>query len=148
MALASALPGSRTILRLDAKKILRTYSFSFALLLTGSLLIANLIVEQGSFGLSDALANVAPMAIAALASTPSILGGGFDLSISPLLLFTNSVLVVWLAPHGLGGPVSVPIVLTIGFVVGLVERSAASSGFGSSRLSSLLQRTSSCKGST
>ncbi len=121
MALTSTLPGSRAILRLDARRILRTYSFGFALLLAGLLLIANLIAEQGSFGLTDQLANVAPMAIAALASAPSILGGGFDLSISPLLVFTNSVLVVWLAPHGLGGPISVPIVLTMGLLVGAMN---------------------------
>ena len=59
------------------------------------------------------------MTIAALASTPAIIGGGFDLSISPLLVFTNCVYVVWLAPHGLGGAVAVPIVLGVGLLVGL-----------------------------
>ena len=51
------------------------------------------------------------MILAALASAPSIIGGGFDLSISPLMVFTNAVYVVWLAPHGLGGAISMPIVL-------------------------------------
>ena len=53
---------------------------------------------SGGFGVTDQLANVAPMAIAALASTPAIIAGGFDISISPLIVFTNSVL------HRLAGP--------------------------------------------
>ena len=51
-----------------------------------ALLIANIATEHGGFGLTDQLANVAPLAIAALASAPSIIGGGFDLSISPLIV--------------------------------------------------------------
>jgi len=76
---------------------------------------------HGGFGWSNQLANVAPMAIAALASAPSIIGGGFDLSISPLICLTNCVFVVWLIPHGLGGAVSVPIVLAIGLGVGVLN---------------------------
>ena len=60
------------------------------------------------------------MVLAALASAPTIIGGGFDLSISPLLVFTNCVYVVWLAPHGLGGAISVPIVLGVGLATGLL----------------------------
>jgi ribose transport system permease protein len=61
------------------------------------------------------------MAIAALASAPSIIGGGFDLSISPLICLTNCVFVVWLIPHGLGGAISVPIILAIGLGVGALN---------------------------
>ena len=82
-------------------------------------MIATLIQDNGNFGLSDQLAIAAPVTIAALASAPAIIGGGFDLSISPLIVFTNCVYVVWLAPHGLGGAVSVPIVLGVGRVTGL-----------------------------
>ena len=73
-----------------------------------------MIQQNGNIGLSSQLAIAAPVTIAALASTPAIIGGGFDLSISPLLVFTNCVYVVWLAPHGLGGAVAVPIVLGVG----------------------------------
>ena len=54
-----------------------------------ALLIANIATERGGFGLTNQLANVAPLAIAALASAPSIIGGGFDLSISPLIFLTQ-----------------------------------------------------------
>jgi ribose transport system permease protein len=100
------------------QRAVRSYSYGFAALLTVALLITNIATVHGGFGWSNQLANVAPMAIAALASAPSIIGGGFDLSISPLICLTNCVFVVWLIPHGLGGAVSVPIVLGIGLLVG------------------------------
>ena len=78
-----------------------------------------MIQQNGNIGLSSQLAIAAPVTIAALASTPAIIGGGFDLSISPLIVFTNCVYVVWLAPHGLGGAVAVPIVLGVGLLTGL-----------------------------
>jgi ribose transport system permease protein len=103
------------------QRAVRTYSFGFAALLTVALLITNIATIHGGFGWSNQLANVAPMAIAALASVPSIIGGGFDLSISPLICLTNCVFVVWLIPHGLGGAVSVPIILAIGLAVGALN---------------------------
>jgi ribose transport system permease protein len=95
-----------------------TYAFS-GLLFVG-LLVATLVQENGNFGLSDQLAIAAPLTLAAIASAPSIIGGGFDISISPLLVFTNCVYVVWLAPHGLGGAISVPIVLGVGLAMGVL----------------------------
>jgi len=120
MAQTSTLPvrPEATNVRVTMQKAVRSYSFGFAALLTVALLAANIATEHGGFGLSEQLANVAPMAIAALASAPSIIGGGFDLSISPLICLTNSAYVVWLAPHGLGGAISVPIVLLLGAAVG------------------------------
>jgi len=61
------------------------------------------------------------MAIAALASAPSIIAGGFDISISPLIVLTNAVYIVWLVPNGLGGAVSVPIILGLGLAVGVLN---------------------------
>jgi ribose transport system permease protein len=107
--------------RRGVQRAIRTYSFGFAAVLTIGMLAANIATVHGGFGVTDQLANVAPMAIAALASAPSIIGGGFDISISPLILLTNSVFVVWLAPHGLGGAVSVPILLGTGLAVGLLN---------------------------
>lgn len=123
MAQATTLPaparGGTT--RASVQRAVRTYSFGFAAVLTIGMLIANIATEHGGFGFSEQLANVAPVAIAALASAPSIIGGGFDISISPLIVLTNSVFVVWLAPHGLGGAISVPILLGIGLLVGMVN---------------------------
>jgi ribose transport system permease protein len=99
----------------------RNYSFGFAALLTVALLITNIVTVHGGFGWSDQLANVAPMAIAALASTPTIIGGGFDLSISPLIGLVNCVFIVYLLPHGLGGAISVPITLGLGLLVGALN---------------------------
>jgi ribose transport system permease protein len=103
-------------------RLLNRYSFGFALLLTLALLATTLIREP-NFGWSDQLANFAPMALAAMASTPAIIsgGGGFDLSISPLMYFCGIVFIVWLAPHELGGAASVPIILALGAAVGALN---------------------------
>src|SRR5258708_13854014 len=87
------------------------------------LLLLNLAEGHWRFGWRDQLATFARLALAAIASTPAIIsgGGGFDLSISPLMFFTGEVFVVALVPNGLGGPESVPIVLAVGAAVGLVN---------------------------
>jgi ribose transport system permease protein len=56
-----------------------------------------------------------------MASAPSIIAGGFDISISPLIVLTNAVYIVWLAPNGLGGAVSVPLILGLGLAVGVLN---------------------------
>ncbi len=103
--------------------LLRKYSFGVALVLALGLLAANLLTQAGGFGWEAQLANLAPLALAAMASTPSIIsgGGGFDLSISPLMILTSAVFVVWLVPHGLGGAEAVPILLALGAGVGLIN---------------------------
>ena len=123
MAQASTLPvrAQASAARLSVQRAVRNYSFGFAALLTVALLAGNIATEHGGFGLANQLANVAPLAIAALASAPSIIGGGFDLSISPLICLTNCAYVVWLVPHGLGGAISVPIVLGLGLAVGILN---------------------------
>jgi ribose transport system permease protein len=96
------------------------HSYSFSAVLMVVVLVVTLVKDNGNFGVSDQLAIAAPMVLAAMASAPSIIGRGFDLSISPLLVFTNCVYVVWLAPHGLGGAVAVPLVLGVGLLAGLI----------------------------
>ena len=96
------------------------HSYGFAALLMVAVLVATLIKDGGNFGVSDQLGIAAPMILAAMASAPSIIGRGFDLSISPLLVFCGAVYVVWLAPHGLGGAIAVPIVLGVGLTAGLI----------------------------
>ena len=112
-----AVPGRTLKTRLA--DIGRHNSYALSALLLAAAFIATVIQQNGNIGLSSQLAIAAPVTIAALASTPAIIGGGFDLSISPLLVFTNCVYVVWLAPHGLGGAVAVPIVLGVGLLTGL-----------------------------
>jgi ribose transport system permease protein len=107
--------------RVAVQRAVRTYSFGFAAVLAIGMLIANIVTVHGGFGVADQLANVAPMAIAAMASAPSIIAGGFDISISPLIVLTNAVYIVWLAPNGLGGAVSVPIILGLGLAVGVLN---------------------------
>jgi ribose transport system permease protein len=96
------------------------HSYGFAGLLMVAVLVVTIIKDGGNFGVSDQLGIAAPMILAAMASAPSIIGRGFDLSISPLLVFCGAVYVVWLAPHGLGGAIAVPIVLGVGLLAGLV----------------------------
>jgi ribose transport system permease protein len=113
----------RSLLSLAAAmRLLRTYTFGFALLLAVVLLIADLLATK-SFGWTQQLATFAPLAIAAMAQTPSILSGrgGFDLTISPLMTLVSIVFVVWLVPAGLGGAASVPLVLLFGAAIGALN---------------------------
>ena len=104
-----------------ALALLQTRSFMFAAILAAALFVANLIV-QASFvsgsALPETLADLAPFAIIAMATAPSVVTGGLDLSVGPLLSLTNVILVAVLIPHGLGGAVSVPILLAMGAAVG------------------------------
>jgi ribose transport system permease protein len=103
-------------------RLLNRYSFSFGLALTVGLLITNLI-QNSDFGWSDQLANFAPLAVASMASTPAIIAGrgGLDLSISPVMILTTGLFIVWLAPNGLGGAEAVPILLLAGAGVGVLN---------------------------
>jgi ribose transport system permease protein len=98
------------------------YSFAFAVVLALVLLAVNL-VRSPDFGWTSQLANFAPLALAAIASTPAIIsgGGGFDLSISPVMILTTGVYIIWLAPHGAGGAEAVPILLLLGAAIGVVN---------------------------
>ena len=96
----------------------------FGPVLLVGLLVTN-VVALPSFGdpsnWSSLLAEFAPLALVAMASTPAILTRGVDLSISPMLIFVNIVVVKFLLPHGWsGGVLLIPICLVIGAVVGVV----------------------------
>jgi ribose transport system permease protein len=109
--------------RVGMRDFLRRNSYVVALILAIILLLANLMV-QADFGWVQQLATFAPLAIAAMASTPAILSGrgGFDLSISPLMTLCSCVFIVFLIPNGLGDPLApIPIVLIIGAAVGAVN---------------------------
>ncbi len=104
------------------RRLLRAYSFGFALLLAAILLIANLIATK-NFGWVEQLATFAPLAVAAMAMTPAIIsgGGGFDMSISPVMTLVGILYVQALVPAGLGGFETVLIVLACGALVGALN---------------------------
>lgn len=100
---------------------------AFAVALALVLLIVNVIVQPdfvASGQIAGTLGTLAPFAIAGMASTPAILagGGGIDLSVAPLIGFTNILLVTKLLGTTFGGPVlAVPILLIIGGLVGAIN---------------------------
>jgi ribose transport system permease protein len=102
--------------------LFRRYSFAFALLLVVALFILNLI-KQDHFDAVSLIPAFAPLAVAALASTPSIIsgGGGLDISIGPNIVFCNLLFVAWLVPSGANPVVSVVVVLIFGALVGAVN---------------------------
>jgi len=106
----------------DVLHFLSRYSFAFALILTLVLLGINLL-QSTSFGLTAQLATFAPMAIASMASTPSIISGngGFDFSISPVMILISGIYVIHLGGTAWGGAISVPILLLIGTACGLIN---------------------------
>jgi len=104
--------------------LLQTRSFMFALLLAVVLFVANLIVQAdfvSSSALPETLADLAPFAIVAMASAPSVVSGGLDLSVGPLLSLTNVMMVAVLMPHGLGGAEAVPLLLLFGAAIGAIS---------------------------
>lgn len=116
---ATPLPAQGS--RIDLTRLLRSYDLAFPLLLAAVLLAVNLIHQGGAFGFKEQLAIAAPLVIAAMASTPSIMGGGLDLSISPLVYLINTMFIAWLTPHGLGGAEAVPLMLLVGIAVGALS---------------------------
>src|SRR4051794_28937586 len=112
----------------DLRNALRTRPYMFAVLLAIVLLILNVIADP-TFGKPanwpEQLATLAPFAILAMASTPSILsgGGGLDISVGPLAVLTNVILVVWFLPHeGLSSPwLAIPLLLLIGAAIGAIN---------------------------
>jgi ribose transport system permease protein len=106
---------------------LRARPYAFALALAILLLAANLAARP-SFGEPSSwpatLAAFAPFALAAMASTPAILGGGggLDISIGPLLNLVSIVIVGVLLPAGLGDAwIAIPAAIALGAAVGAVN---------------------------
>lgn len=104
---------------------LRRRPFALALALVVILLILNAIaapeiVNPGRW--PALLATLSPFILVGLASTPSVLSGGIDVSIGPLVTFINCLFVAVLVPAGLGSiGASVPIVLLVGLAAGLAN---------------------------
>jgi ribose transport system permease protein len=105
--------------------VMRRRTYLFALVLAIALLIANIGVLP-AFGspssYAPTLAGLAPFALVAMASVPAILAGGIDVSIGPLVGLLGIIYVVYLQPHGLGGPLpSIVIIIGGGVLMGLVN---------------------------
>ncbi len=104
--------------------VLARRPYTMALVLAALLLVLNLVATPTAAvaywpGL---IANLAPLAFVAIASTPSVLGGGIDLSIGPQLVFSNILIVTVLIPAGIDSPwVLVPLLLVVGALVGSIN---------------------------
>jgi ribose transport system permease protein len=109
------------------RALLGSRPYAFAGLLTLLLLVVNTALQPAFLAFGNwaaVLASFAPLAIAAMASTPAILsgGGGIDISIGPLLTLVNIVIVANLLPNGLTSPfVVIPICLAIGAAIGALN---------------------------
>lgn len=110
----------------DFPRLLRTRPFMFALLLAIALLLANIVADPtlaSPENWPDELAALAPFALVAMASTPSIIsgGGGLDISIGPLTVLCNVILVVWLLPNIDSAWLGLPLLLLIGAGIGAIN---------------------------
>lgn len=101
--------------------------YAFAGILTLTLLLADIAVQPAFAAFSNwptVLASFAPLALAAMASTPAILsgGGGIDISIGPVLTLVDIVIVANLLPNGLTSPlVVISVCLAIGTAIGALN---------------------------
>ena len=101
--------------------------YAFAGLLALLLLVINTALQPAFLAYDNwaaVLASFAPLAVAAMASTPAILsgGGGIDISIGPLLTLIDIVIVANLLPNGLTSPfVVIPVCLAVGAAIGAVN---------------------------
>lgn len=116
-------PGARTRMRtMTIGRFLRRYPYAFAIAISIAMLIVN-ISAQPNFGLNQQLASFAPLAVAAMASTPAIVSGrgGLDLSISPLMVLSAILFIGYLTPAGLGGVEAIVILVVIGAAIGALN---------------------------
>ena len=89
------------------------------------LLIANFIAQHSLLSWSAwpvTLAELAPPALLAMASTPAILGGGIDISVAPLFTLVSVLIEVMLFGHGITSAwIVIPVAVVAGALVGLVN---------------------------
>ncbi|MBS1677077.1 MAG: ABC transporter permease [Actinobacteria bacterium] len=108
----------------------RSRTYIFTGVLAAVLFVVNLIKDPGFVSggtLPQTLANLAPFALVAMATVPSVVSGGLDFSIGPTLSLSNIFLVVVLLPTGLGAPVlAIPILLCLGAATGALSGMAIS----------------------
>src|SRR3954452_18504901 len=111
----------------NIRALLLSRPYVFAALLSVVLLVANLIAQPdlGTPGnWPEVLAVLAPLALAAMASTPQILsgGGGLDVSVGPHIIFWNIMIVSVLLPNGIDSAfTALPLILIGGAAIGAVN---------------------------
>jgi ribose transport system permease protein len=99
--------------------------WAFAAVLLVVFLIADVIAQPALLRpvfLGRTLTLVAPLVLAAVASTPSILSGGIDISIGPLMGLINVIAIIGLGMPFLNEPVPMAIAfVVIGALVGAIN---------------------------
>ena len=101
------------------RRTMRTHYYALALVIA----VAFYVIAWVSLGAPlgpDKLAIFAPLVLAAMASTPSILsgGGGIDLSIAPNMVLANILFVGVLVPNGMNPWVAVVVAVLVSAGVG------------------------------
>jgi ABC-type sugar transport system ATPase subunit/ribose/xylose/arabinose/galactoside ABC-type transport system permease subunit len=90
-----------------------------------ALLVANVIAQHSFMSWSSwivTFAELATPALAAMASTPAILGGGIDISIAPLFTMVSVVIEVMLLGHSItSAAVVIPVAVVFGAAVGALN---------------------------
>ena len=119
------MPSQSAVTAMHRRLLASRPAYLPALTLALALLVAN-VVAQPSFlapsRLPEMLGLAAPLLIVAMASAPSILSGGIDISVGPLVGFTSIFYVTVLLSGGLGDPLpAIPIVLALGAAVGVIN---------------------------
>jgi ribose transport system permease protein len=93
--------------------------------LAAALLVANVIAQHSFLSWSSVIvtfAELAAPALAAMASTPAILGGGIDISIAPLFTMVSVVIEVMLLGHGItSAAVVIPAAIVFGAAGGALN---------------------------
>ena len=94
-----------------------------ALILAVVLLILNIVaLPQSNLGYWPGLVSNLALRPGRDSGTPSILGGGIDLSVGPVMVFVNILIVMVLLPAGIDSPwIVVPIALVAGTLIGAVN---------------------------
>lgn len=102
-----------------------TRTYGFAALIAAVLLLINIvyipsIATPGQW--PSVLGQLAPAALVAVSTLPSVIGGGLDISVGPLANFVAVLFTVGLLPHGLSAPwIAIPICLLVGSGVGALN---------------------------
>jgi ABC-type sugar transport system ATPase subunit/ribose/xylose/arabinose/galactoside ABC-type transport system permease subunit len=120
---ATALPAPATLAAQGWRAADRAWLLPAVLAV--ALLVANVAVQHSFLYWSSwivTFAELATPALAAMASTPAILGGGIDISIAPLFTMVSVVIEVVLLGHGItSAAVILPVSVLFGAAVGALN---------------------------
>jgi len=121
----AAAAGSTPDVELARKRPLAERPWLLPALLAVTLLIANVAVQHSFIYWSSwvvTFAELAVPALAAMASTPAILGGGIDISIAPVFTMASVVIEVMLLGHAITSAlIVIPLAVLFGAAVGAIN---------------------------